>query len=64
MVIQSLECVKCVGWMMGFVSHILGEGQGPNTGGLVITATSLALPSLFVLLSGLTKIRVPDTGLG
>ena len=64
MVIQSLEYVKCVGWMMGFVSHILGEGQGPNTDGLAIIAASLALSSLFVLISGLTKSRMPDTGLG
>lgn len=46
------------------ISHILGEGKGPDTGELVITAASLALSSLFVLLSGLKKIKVPDKRLG
>jgi hypothetical protein len=64
-VIQSLECMKCVRWMTGFVSPILGQRQWLSTVGQVSTVTSLALPNLLVLPSYYTqkKSGVPATGL-
>lgn len=53
-------CETCRGddWV---ASHLLGEGQGPSTAGLVITIWSYLQ---FVLPPGLTKFRMPAMGLG